>query len=193
MDEGYFVPKSEILAWVNALLQVFFPFNQINITKIEALGSGSIYCQIFDVIHPGKINLAKVNWKTKNDNDFLANFRLLQTACEKIGIKRHIEVRLFLIFRLKGSSKPNTKITCNSYSGWRDTLTLTVEAKVKATMQSKRETKLSQSSHFAKNWSSLKFSTVLAKWPRTTKCLLLTQKKRKCRQEWRAREILKHL
>jgi len=61
MDEGYFVPKSDILAWINDLLK-------IHISKIEALGSGSIYCQLFDVIHPSNLNLQKVNWKAKNDN-----------------------------------------------------------------------------------------------------------------------------
>jgi RP/EB family microtubule-associated protein len=34
-------------------------------TKIEQLGAGSIYCQILDVIYPGKIPLSKVNWKAK--------------------------------------------------------------------------------------------------------------------------------
>lgn len=65
---------------------------QLNITKIEQLGSGSIYCQILDVIYPGKVALNKVNWKAKNDYEFINNFKVLQHSFEKLGIKRHVEV-----------------------------------------------------------------------------------------------------
>jgi RP/EB family microtubule-associated protein len=53
---------------------------QLNITKIEQLGAGSIYCQIVDVIHPGKVAMNKVNWKAKNDYEFINNLKILQTA-----------------------------------------------------------------------------------------------------------------
>jgi len=85
MDEGYFVPRTEILNWVNELLN-------LNINKIEQLGSGSIYCQILDVIHPGKVSLSKVNWKAKSDYEFINNFKILQNSFDKLGIKRHVEV-----------------------------------------------------------------------------------------------------
>jgi RP/EB family microtubule-associated protein len=39
---------------------------QLNLTKIEQLGSGAVYCQIVDVIHPGKIPMNKINWKAKS-------------------------------------------------------------------------------------------------------------------------------
>lgn len=59
MDEGYFVPRGQIIDWINNLLE-------LNLTKIEQLGAGSVYCQIVDVIHPGKVSMNKVNWKAKN-------------------------------------------------------------------------------------------------------------------------------
>ncbi len=80
MDEGYFVPKGEILKWINDLLQVFFTFLKffkLNLTKIEALGSGSVYCQILDVIYPGKVPVSKVNWKAKLEWEFIQNFKIL--------------------------------------------------------------------------------------------------------------------
>jgi len=65
---------------------------QLNLTKIEQLGSGAVYCQVVDVVHPGKIVMAKVNWKAKSEYEFTNNFRLLQDSFNKIGIKRHIDV-----------------------------------------------------------------------------------------------------
>ena len=64
----------------------------MNLTKIEELGSGAVYCQVIDVIHPGKIAISKVNWKAKNDYEFVSNMKILQNAFDKIGIKRYIEV-----------------------------------------------------------------------------------------------------
>jgi len=37
MDEGYFKPRTEILKFINDLLQ-------LNVTKIESLGQGAVYC-----------------------------------------------------------------------------------------------------------------------------------------------------
>lgn len=89
---------------------------QLNLSKIEELGSGSVYCQIVDVVHPGKIALAKVNWKAKNDYEFIGNLRLLQDAFNKIGIKRHIDVPSQLC-RSKNWRRPSTKITSSLLSG----------------------------------------------------------------------------
>ena len=65
---------------------------QLNLTKIEQLGSGAVYCQVIDVIHSGAVNMSKVNWKAKNDYEFIQNLRILQDAFKKIGIKRYVEV-----------------------------------------------------------------------------------------------------
>jgi microtubule-associated protein, RP/EB family len=92
MDEGYFVPRSEILSWVNNLLKVRLVLSKIHLTKIEELGSGAAYCQIIDAIHPGKVAMAKVSWKAKADYEFLNNYKILQTAFDKFGIKRYIDV-----------------------------------------------------------------------------------------------------
>lgn len=56
------------------------------------MGSGAVYCQILDVIHPGKIALSKVNWKAKHDYEFINNLKVLQSGFDKAGIKRHVEV-----------------------------------------------------------------------------------------------------
>ena len=52
-----------------------------------------MYCQIIDIVHPGTVTMNKVNWKAKNDYEFIANLKILQSAFAKAGIKRYIEVR----------------------------------------------------------------------------------------------------
>ncbi len=34
----------------------------------------------------------KVNWRAKNDYQFIQNLKILQSAFDKIGIKRYVEV-----------------------------------------------------------------------------------------------------
>eukprot|EP01017_Pseudomicrothorax_dubius_P048951 TRINITY_DN901_c0_g2_i5.p1 TRINITY_DN901_c0_g2~~TRINITY_DN901_c0_g2_i5.p1 ORF type:complete len:238 (-),score=55.61 TRINITY_DN901_c0_g2_i5:117-830(-) len=85
MEGAFFVPKTEIFAWINKTLKV-------NITKIESLASGSLYCQIFDIIHPGKLSLSKVSWKAKLAHEFINNYKILQQAFLKCNISKTIEV-----------------------------------------------------------------------------------------------------
>ncbi|EGR29798.1 hypothetical protein IMG5_148260, partial [Ichthyophthirius multifiliis] len=85
MDEGYFKSSGQILKWINDLLR-------LNVSKIESLGSGSVYCQVVDAIFPGKVPLSKVNWRAKLDYEFVTNLKILQNCFTKLGIKRYIEV-----------------------------------------------------------------------------------------------------
>ena len=59
MEGAFFVPKGDLMAWVNSMLD-------LEITKIEQLGTGAVYCQIVDSMFPGKVPLQRVNWKAKN-------------------------------------------------------------------------------------------------------------------------------
>lgn len=44
------------------------------------------------MIHPGKVALSKVNWKARNDYEFINNLKILQNSFDKIGIKKHLEI-----------------------------------------------------------------------------------------------------
>lgn len=85
MEGAFFVPKGDLLNWVNTLLE-------LSVQKIEQLGSGAVYCQVFDTMFPGKIKINKVNWRAKNEWEFIQNFKILQQAFEKCNIKKHIEI-----------------------------------------------------------------------------------------------------
>ncbi len=50
---------------------------QIELTRIEELGSGCVYCQLFDVIYPGQVPLNRVKWNAKIESEFMHNFKIL--------------------------------------------------------------------------------------------------------------------
>jgi microtubule-associated protein, RP/EB family len=85
MDGAFFVPKSELISWVNNLLS-------LNITKVEQMASGAAYCQIMDVMYPGCIAMSKINWGAKFEHEFVNNYKLLQQAFDKNMVHKHIEV-----------------------------------------------------------------------------------------------------
>ena len=117
MEGAFFVSKGVILDWMNELLDVstniqnsearvvvtltdkllpqiltnYLPM-QLQLTKIEQCATGSVYCQIMDAIYPGSFNLSKVKWGAKFDYEFVENYKVLQSAFDKNGIKKHIEV-----------------------------------------------------------------------------------------------------
>jgi len=47
---------------------------------------------LLDQLHPGALNMSKVNWNAKQSFEFVGNYKLLQTAFTKLKIDRHIDV-----------------------------------------------------------------------------------------------------
>jgi len=85
MDGAFFVSRTELLEWVNGLLQ-------LNLHKVEQCASGAVYCQIIDSCRPGTVSMRKVNWMARSDHEFIPNYKVLQAAFEKNGIQRFIDV-----------------------------------------------------------------------------------------------------
>lgn len=77
--------RNQLLSWVNNTLK-------LSISKIEQLGSGAVYCQMLDLLYPGKVPLGKVNWKAKFEYQFVANFKVLQQSFMKLNVMKHIDV-----------------------------------------------------------------------------------------------------
>lgn len=84
-DSGYFVSRQALLDWINHTLK-------LQLTHIEQLGTGAIYCQLLDSLYPGHIPLNRVNWKARQEYEFLQNFKVLQGALDRLGIDKKIEV-----------------------------------------------------------------------------------------------------
>lgn len=46
-----------------------------------------------DAIYPGTFNFSKVKWDAKHEYEFVENYKCLQQALDKNGIKRHVNVQ----------------------------------------------------------------------------------------------------
>ncbi len=89
MDAAFFVGRQEILNWLNSLLQLQY-------LKIEDTANGAASCQVMDALHPGSVNLSRVDYQAQREFECLQNYQVLQEAFLKIGIEK---VRLFLPFK----------------------------------------------------------------------------------------------
>jgi RP/EB family microtubule-associated protein len=50
--------RTPILEWINTTLD-------LQLTRIEELGSGSVYCQLLDAAYPETVPMHKVKWNAK--------------------------------------------------------------------------------------------------------------------------------
>ncbi len=81
--------RAELLAWVNN-------HTKLNLSKIEQLGMGAPYCMLLDLMYPGRVSLAKVNFKAKSEYEFINNWKALQQFFNKLNISKNIENVPFL-------------------------------------------------------------------------------------------------
>lgn len=85
LSDAYSVSKNVILDWMNEDFQ-------LQLSKIEQCATAAVYCQIIDKIYPGTFNIKKVKWNAKFDYEWMENYKVLQTAFKKNGIKKNIDV-----------------------------------------------------------------------------------------------------
>ncbi|CAG8730619.1 3795_t:CDS:2 [Acaulospora morrowiae] len=76
--------RTELLAWLNDLLQISY-------TKVEQCGTGAAYCQILDSIF-GDVQMNKVKFVAKHEYEYVANYKVLQTAFDKHKVDKIIPV-----------------------------------------------------------------------------------------------------
>ena len=93
--------RTDLLAWINELLQV-------NYTKIEQCGTGGVYCQIMDSVYgklrcsvrprrpwrkltpypSGDVPMVRVKMNAKHEYEFIANFKILQNVFKAKKIEK---------------------------------------------------------------------------------------------------------
>ncbi|CAG8592454.1 8748_t:CDS:2 [Diversispora eburnea] len=76
--------RTELLAWLNDLLQISY-------TKVEQCGTGAAHCQIIDSIF-GDVQMNKVKFQAKHEYEYVANYKVLQTAFDKHKVDKVIPV-----------------------------------------------------------------------------------------------------
>lgn len=85
MEGAFFVGRKEVMDWVNSTLD-------LNLAKVEDTANGAVACQLLDIMYPGQVPMHKLNWSAKQDFEYVANYKVLQSAFTKLGIERHIDV-----------------------------------------------------------------------------------------------------
>lgn len=77
--------RGELLDWVNELLDLHY-------TQVEDLCNGAAFCQILDVLYPGKVKLRNVNYNARTEPEMLANYKIIQAVFSKENIDRNLPV-----------------------------------------------------------------------------------------------------
>jgi len=85
MEGAYFVSRQGILSWLNSSLGTQY-------TKIEQTANGVAVCKLMSLLHPQCLNFAKVKQDAKQTYQMMANYKLLQTAFQKLKIDKVIDV-----------------------------------------------------------------------------------------------------
>ena len=79
------MPKSELLAWINGLLQVEY-------TKIEQCANGAAYCQVLDSLFLDEFPLKRVSFTAKAEHESIKNYKILQQFFMRKGITKTVDV-----------------------------------------------------------------------------------------------------
>lgn len=77
--------RHDIIAWINDTLKT-------NLSKIEELCTGGVYCQFMDMMFPGSIRMKKVKFDTKLEHEYISNFKALQEGFKKLNVEKIIPV-----------------------------------------------------------------------------------------------------
>ena len=77
--------RKEVMDWINST-------TDSDLSKIEDTANGAVACQLLDIMYPGQVPMHKVNWGAKQNFEFVANYKILQTCFTKLHIDRHIDV-----------------------------------------------------------------------------------------------------
>ncbi|GMT27240.1 hypothetical protein PFISCL1PPCAC_18537, partial [Pristionchus fissidentatus] len=83
------ISRGQLLAWVNDSLQSA-------LTKIEEMSTGAAYCQMTDLLFPGGLVLKKVKFNSRNEVDWINNWKVLQTAWKQLGVDKPVPVERLL-------------------------------------------------------------------------------------------------
>lgn len=76
--------RSELIAWVNGLLQ-------LNYKKVEECGTGAAYCQIMDSIY-NDVPMHRVKFDVNTEYEYYTNYKILQSSFARHQIEKIVYV-----------------------------------------------------------------------------------------------------
>lgn len=82
---AFAVSKVVLLQWIEETFQLKY-------SKVEEVASGAFYCQVLDYLFPGQMRMNLVNWNSKLDYDWIANFKLVQGVMAKNNISKPVPI-----------------------------------------------------------------------------------------------------
>lgn len=82
---AFAVSKVVLLQWIEETFQLKY-------AKVEEVASGAFYCQVLDYLFPGQMRMNLVNWNSKLDYDWIANFKLVQGVMAKNNISKPVPI-----------------------------------------------------------------------------------------------------
>lgn len=85
MDKGQFIGRTELLAWLNKILE-------LKVEKIDQCSNGAIYLQLIDTVYQNKIPFVRIKWNSTLEYEHLYNYKLLQSVFKECNIDKHIPV-----------------------------------------------------------------------------------------------------
>ncbi|KAJ3444709.1 microtubule-associated protein rp/eb family member [Anaeramoeba flamelloides] len=75
----------QLIKWINKLVGV-------NYYKLEDCKNGVAYCRVMNKLFPSVLSLSKINQMPTQDFEINRNYKVLQTAFQKIGVRKPIEI-----------------------------------------------------------------------------------------------------
>ncbi|BAM40863.1 uncharacterized protein TOT_030000124 [Theileria orientalis strain Shintoku] len=85
MDKSQFCHKSELLTWVNELLE-------LKVDKMDQCSNGAIYLQLIDTVFQDKVPFVRIKWNSTLEYEHLYNYKLLQSVFKECNIDKHIPI-----------------------------------------------------------------------------------------------------
>ena len=79
------ISRNDMVAWVNESLAA-------SLAKVEELATGAAYCQLFEMLFPGSLQLRRVKYESHQEHEYISNFKLLQAAFKKHGVDKEIPI-----------------------------------------------------------------------------------------------------
>ena len=82
---AYFNSTPKILSWASNLLD-------LEITNIDQMVTGAIFCQLLDACHPDSVQMNNINWRANCEKEYHANFKIFQQGLNKNNIDKTIDI-----------------------------------------------------------------------------------------------------